>query len=94
MNGPDKEGGADYSSQMTSCGGGSNRKRNRNGGKGTTVAQICAQWQSGGMRALRWRCSVDGQRRLLKVAAEAEMAVAANILLSSSSVIIVGKVFA
>jgi hypothetical protein len=34
---------------------------------------------------------VDG---LLKVAAEAEMAVAADILLSSSSVIIVGKVFA
>jgi hypothetical protein len=48
----------------------------------------------GGVRAPRWRCSVAGRRRLLKAAAEAEMAVAADILLSSSSVIIVGEVFA
>jgi hypothetical protein len=50
----------------------------------------------GGMRAPQQRCSVDGQWRLLKVAAEAEMAVAvaADILLSSSSVIILAKVFA
>ncbi len=64
------------------------------GGRGTMAAQICARRQLGGVRALRRRCLVDGRRRLLKGAAEAEMAVAADILLSSSSVIIVGEVFA
>ncbi len=43
-------------------------------------------WQRRGSNTL-------AERRTLKAAAEAEMAVAANILLSSSSVIIVGKVF-
>ncbi len=55
---------------------------------------IASSLESGGMRAPQWRCLVDRRRRLLKAAAEAEMAVAADILLSSSSVIIVGEVFA
>ncbi len=94
MNGPDGKGRADNSSQMMSCGGGSNGNRNGNGGRGTTTAQICTQPQLGGLRAPQWRCSVDGRWRLPKATAEAEMAVGANILLSSSSVIIVGEVFA
>jgi hypothetical protein len=79
---------------MILCGGSSNGSRNGNSGKGTMVGQICAQWQSGGVRAPQQRCSDDGRWRLLKVVAEAEMAVVADILLSSSSVIIVGDVFA
>ncbi len=93
-NGPDGEGGADDGSQMMLCGGGSNGNRSGNGGRETTAAQICVRLQLGGMRALQQRCLVDGQQRLQKAAVEAEMAVAADILLSSSSVIIVGKVFA
>jgi hypothetical protein len=94
VNEPDGKGRAEDSSQMMSCGSGSNENRNENGGRGTTAAQICARRQSGGVRAPQWRCSIDGQWRLLKAVAEAEMAVVADILLSSSSVIIVGKVFA
>ena len=55
---------------------------------------IASSLKSGGVRAPRRRCSVDGRRRLLKAAAEAEMAVAADILLSSYSVIILTEVFA
>jgi hypothetical protein len=94
VNGPDGKGGADNSSQMMPCGGGSNGNRNGNGGRGTMAEQIRARRQSGGVRVPRRRCLVDGQWRLPKAAAEAEMAVAADILLFSSSVIIVGKVFA
>jgi hypothetical protein len=55
---------------------------------------IASSLKSGGVRALGGRCLVDGRRRLLKAAAEAEMVVATDILLSSSSVVIVGRVIA
>jgi hypothetical protein len=54
---------------------------------------IASSLKSGGVRVSRQRFLVDGQQRLPKVVAEVEMGVAANILLSSSSVIIVGEVF-
>jgi hypothetical protein len=67
--------------------------RNGNGGRGMTAAQNCLRWQSGGMRASRRRCSDEGRWYLPKAAVQAEMAVAVDIFLSPSSVIIVGKVF-
>jgi hypothetical protein len=55
---------------------------------------IASSLKFGGVRAPRRKCLVDKQQRLLKATAEVEMAVAADILLSSSSGIIVGKVIA
>ncbi len=55
---------------------------------------IASSLKSGSVRAPQQRCSLDGRRCLLKAAAEVEIAVAADILLSSSSVIIVGGVIA